>query len=105
LGGEAAARIVFPGEVAELTSAAKGDLDALVPRLAADDRLRVEVLGYASPRSDASQARRLSLSRALAVRTYLVDKGIKTSRVDVRALGSRPEGEPADRVDLLLAQR
>jgi outer membrane protein OmpA-like peptidoglycan-associated protein len=105
LAGEAAARIVFPGQAAELTSAGKGELDALVPRLAGDDRLRVEILGYASPGSDASQARRLSLSRALAVRTYLVANGIKTSRVDVRALGSRPEGEPADRVDLLLAQR
>jgi outer membrane protein OmpA-like peptidoglycan-associated protein len=105
LGGEAAARIVFTGDATELSSAAKGELDALVPRLAADEHLRVEVVGYASPGGDASQARRLSLSRALAVRTYLVDKGIKTTRVDVRALGSRPEGEPADRVDLLLAER
>jgi outer membrane protein OmpA-like peptidoglycan-associated protein len=103
--GETAARIPFAGEAAELGAEARGTLDGLLPRLEADERLRVEVLGYATAGSDASQARRVSLARALAVRTYLVDKGIKTSRVDVRALGSRPEGEPADRVDLVLATR
>jgi outer membrane protein OmpA-like peptidoglycan-associated protein len=103
--GETAARIIFPGEAAELGPEARGALDGLVPRLAANERLRVEVLGYAAPGADASQARRVSLARALAVRSYLVDKGVKTARVDVRALGSRPEGEPADRVDLVLAER
>ena len=52
-----------------------------------------------------SQARRLSLSRALAVRSRLIGAGIRSTRIDVRALGSRVNGGKANRVDLLLKKR
>jgi outer membrane protein OmpA-like peptidoglycan-associated protein len=103
--GETAARIPFAGEAAELSPKARETIDELLPRLTADERLRVEVLGYAAGSTDASQARRVALARALAVRSYLAEKGIKTTRVDVRALGGRPDGDPPDRVDLVLAAR
>jgi outer membrane protein OmpA-like peptidoglycan-associated protein len=41
----------------------------------------------------------LSLTRALAVRAYLMDKGIADTRIDVRALGVAASGPP-DRVDI-----
>jgi len=53
----------------------------------------------------ASQARRLSLSRALAVRSFLIDKGIESTRMDVRALGTKFEDGPPDRVDILIVTR
>jgi outer membrane protein OmpA-like peptidoglycan-associated protein len=53
----------------------------------------------------ASQARRLSLSRALAVRTYLIDQGIRSTRMDVRALGATADQGPLDRVDIVPANR
>ena len=53
--------------------------------------------------AEASQARRLALSRALVVRSYLIEQGIGSARMDVRALGKKIEGDgPADRVDLVL---
>ena len=43
----------------------------------------------------------MSLSRALAVRAYLIDQGVRSTRMDVRALGSKVGDGPADRVDVL----
>ncbi len=66
-----------------------------------DDSLRLELLAYASAEDgSSSDARRLSLSRALAVRAYLIDQGIRTARFIVRAQGDRYGSGPADRVDL-----
>ena len=67
--------------------------------------LRVQVMAYASGSDDAGKARRLSLSRALAVRSYLIEQGIGSTRIDVRALGDAAEGGPADRVDLMVLSR
>ena len=49
---------------------------------------------------DPSTARRLSLSRALAVRSALMADGVTSSRIYVRALGATGGDEPPDRVDL-----
>jgi outer membrane protein OmpA-like peptidoglycan-associated protein len=43
----------------------------------------------------------MSLSRALAVRSYLIKAGVRSTRMDVRALGNNVQGSPADRVDII----
>jgi outer membrane protein OmpA-like peptidoglycan-associated protein len=59
------------------------------------------VLAYAAgSANDPSAARRLSLSRALAVRSALMADGVSSSRIFVRALGSAGGNGPADRVDI-----
>jgi outer membrane protein OmpA-like peptidoglycan-associated protein len=79
---------------------ANSALDQVVTRLNSDPALRVRIEAYASGGSAGkSRARRLSLSRALAVRSYLLDKGIATERVDVRALGT-PNSGNTERVDI-----
>jgi outer membrane protein OmpA-like peptidoglycan-associated protein len=97
-------RIVFDPESQELTNAAGSLLAGLSERMTNDQDLRLQVRAYAggTPES-ASQARRLSLARALRVRTFLVDRGIRSTRIDVRALGNTAAEPPADRVDLLLS--
>lgn len=79
-------------------------LDRLAKTLMNNSGVRITLTAYAdtdtshgvSPRD----ARRLSLTRALAVRDYLTSKGISSGRIDVRALGANvPSGEP-DRVDI-----
>lgn len=59
------------------------------------------ILSYAagSP-EDPSAARRLSLSRALAVRSALLADGVASSRIFVRALGAQTGEGPPDRVDV-----
>ncbi len=99
-------RIAFDGGSAKLPDEAKADLEALARALAEDSRLRLQVKAYAASTKDsASRARRLSLSRALSVRSYLIGQGLRSTRIDIRALGDKAEGGPADRADLLVVSR
>jgi len=95
-------RIAFPKDSAEIPDAAKSELDNLAQKMTADATIRIELTAYASGTPDtATQARRLSLLRALAVRSYLIRQGVSSMRMDVRALGDKVQGEPSDRVDLV----
>lgn len=76
---------------------------AILPRLAKDDRARIQILSFAtSPDGTESGARRISLSRALSVRDYLLAQKINPSRIDVRALANQGSETPQDRVDIVL---
>jgi outer membrane protein OmpA-like peptidoglycan-associated protein len=99
--------VPFSSESARLPDASHGDLDRLVKRMQKDDGLGLQLLAYAEgDDASASKARRLSLSRALEVRKYLMDQGIRSTRIEVRALGNKLEGAgSADRVDAVLVSR
>lgn len=93
-------RFAFAANDAGLSAEARLRLDRLAETMNRDAENRLQLLAYASGDAEnASQARRLSLSRALAVRSYLIEKGVRSARIDVRALGNRNEGGPPDRVD------
>jgi outer membrane protein OmpA-like peptidoglycan-associated protein len=102
----ASTRVLFTAGGAELPDAAKGELDAMARQLSSNDR-RLQLVGYAGSTTDeANQARRISLQRALAVRSYLMERGVPNTRMDVRALGNRADGkDPPDRVDLVMLDR
>jgi len=81
---------------------ARPELDALAQKMTTDENMRLQLLAYASGTpEEASRARRMSLSRALAVRSYLIKQGVRSTRMDVRALGNNVQGSPADRVDVI----
>ena len=82
-------------------------LNTVAAKLIADDTLRVQLVAHATGNTDqAMEARRVSLARAVAVRAYLIDKGVRSLRMDVRALGNRAdEGAPSDQVDLLIVSQ
>jgi outer membrane protein OmpA-like peptidoglycan-associated protein len=64
---------------------------------------RIQILAYGGDRGDkGSDARRLSLKRALAIRQVLIDDGVASERIDVRAMGGADDGGPADRVDVYI---
>jgi hypothetical protein len=53
-----------------------------------------------APGDKSSDARRIALKRATAIRQLLIDNGVPASRIDVRAMGGiTDKGEP-DRVDV-----
>ena len=61
------------------------------------------LLAYGGNRGDkGSDARRLSLKRALAIRQVLIDNGVSADRIDVRAMGGVDDTGPADRVDVFV---
>ncbi len=103
---EGESRILFDAGSANLNDAAKAALDALAAQLKSDTGIRVQLQAYAAGTDEtAPDARRLSLSRALKVRSHLIDQGVRSTRMDVRALGVKAEGGPADRVDAVVIRR
>ncbi len=95
-------RILFAPGSAKLSRAARDKLTDLAQALARSPSTRLQVVAYArSGDDDPVRARRSSLSRAIAVRRFLIGKGVASIRVDVRALGDRASDGPADRVDLV----
>jgi outer membrane protein OmpA-like peptidoglycan-associated protein len=103
IGPAGSVSIAFAGQDAALPPTASAELEAVAARMAASPDAQAQILAYASADDgNVSRARRLSLSRALATRSFLIDHGIASSRIDVRALGNQvPEGAP-DRVDVRL---
>ena len=76
-----------------------GDLSAAL----AQGSSRVQVLAFGGLRGDkSSDTRRLSLKRALIVRQILIDSGVPSERIDVRAMGGADDNGPLDRVDVFL---
>jgi outer membrane protein OmpA-like peptidoglycan-associated protein len=77
-------------------------LGMIAESLAGDDRSIITLNAYAAMPADNNQqeARRIALARALAVRSYLMRKGINSTRIDVRALGPAGDGKGDDRVDI-----
>jgi outer membrane protein OmpA-like peptidoglycan-associated protein len=63
-------------------------------------RVELEAFG-GKPNDKSSDARRISLKRALIVRQLLIDEGVPSERIDVRAMGGASEGAP-DRVDIFV---
>jgi outer membrane protein OmpA-like peptidoglycan-associated protein len=62
---------------------------------------RIELQAFGGTKGDkGSDARRLSLKRALAIRQVLIEDGVSADRIDVRAMGGVDDTGPTDRVDV-----
>ena len=99
-------RIVFDTDSSKLPQDARNALKALSDQMDTQDTLRLQLLAYAgNSDTSASAARRLSLSRALAVRSFLIEHGVRSTRIDVRALGNKSTDEVTERVDITVVER
>lgn len=98
--------IAFGAGITAVPAGAESTLKAAAKALKGNQGLRVQLKAYAASGKDGkSRARRLSLTRALGVRSFLIKQGVQPTRIDVRALGSKvPSGSP-DRVDLSVVAR
>lgn len=96
-------RLTFDAAATDLSTASMDAIRRFIGAAPNRDTATFNVLAYAAGKADdPSVARRLSLSRALAVRTALIAEGVASSRIFVRALGSQAAGGPPDRVDVSL---
>ncbi len=76
----------------------------IIPILNGDPGQRLQIQSYATAVDKGqSSDRRIALSRALAIRTALIEQGVEPRRIDVRALGGSTDQGPVDRVDLILS--
>lgn len=94
--------VTFSGDSSELSDGGRKALEQAAQLMTRDPSLRLQLLAYAGG-VDGSRgsARSMSLARALAVRSYLMGRGIRSTRVEVRALGAQTNTTPIDRVDLV----
>lgn len=95
-------QLSFRGQSDDLSGIAIQQLSELAERMRGLAG-RLQVRSYASPTDGTSgSARKLSFKRALAVRSFLIEEGVRSSRVDLRALGPADDGGEEDRVDIIL---
>jgi outer membrane protein OmpA-like peptidoglycan-associated protein len=100
-----AMRVGFSGNSTRISADEKFRLNAFATKMAdGDDRLQLKSFAGGSGETP-SASRRRSLSRALAVRSYLIGKGFRSTRIDVRALGMSADQGPSDRVDVIILVR
>jgi outer membrane protein OmpA-like peptidoglycan-associated protein len=96
-------QVTFGPGRAEMNPATYGALESMLSAARPDVDFSVRAYAAGDP-SDPSVARRLSLSRALAVRSVLIRGGVASPRITVLALGAapptKPPGPSPDRVDI-----
>ncbi len=94
--------ITFAPTSEGLDGAAINALDATMSDLNGNDKSIVTLNAYAATPADGNQqeSRRMALARALAVRSYLMRRGLASSRIDVRAVGPASDNRGDDRVDI-----
>ena len=95
------ARITFGPDRQDLNPATVEAIRAYGDSVKDNPTAALNVLAYAAGTpDDPSTPRRLSLARALAVRAVLINEGLASTRIYVRALGANAGDGPADRVDV-----
>jgi outer membrane protein OmpA-like peptidoglycan-associated protein len=98
-------RVTFGPDRADLNPQAEAAIAALAAPPATAETTYT-VTAYATGSDDPSAPRRLSLSRALAVRSALMQAGVASVRIYVKALGASSPAiadGPPDRVDIVVA--
>lgn len=99
-------RVVFEVGTSKLPGDVRATLQELAQGMRSQEGLRLQLLAYAGGADMASSAaRRLSLSRALAVRSFLIENGVRSTRIDVRALGNKTTEAETERVDITVIER
>ena len=96
--------ILFPHNATDPTPQSASELRELASDLnsaldAGARRVQLDAFGGA-PGDKSSDARRVSLKRALVIRQLLINDGVPASRIDVRAMGGIDDSGNADRVDV-----
>ncbi len=106
LSGETVTRLAFAPGVTELSEPTRQQLTAIAEILRSDATLIAHIKAYAgSGGESAEKAKRISLMRAIAVRSWLLRNGFGDDRLQVWALGHGEASTPADRVDISLVFR
>jgi len=82
--------LVFPPRSAELSDSSRTELDRLIKSISDQGLRQVELRSFAG--NGEPDSRKVSLARALNVRTYLIDKGVK-SKIEIGTFSSSDGNE------------
>ena len=95
-----AVTVSFQAQSVEIAETGRGALDGLAKSLSERGVRQLEVRGYASG-EDTGDARKMALARALSVRSYLIDQGVR-ARIEVSATAQPARTAPKERVDVVV---
>jgi outer membrane protein OmpA-like peptidoglycan-associated protein len=82
--------LAFPPRSAELSDATREELDRLIKSISDRGLRQVELRSFAG--NGEPDSRKVSLARALNIRTYLIDKGVK-SKIEIGTFSSTDGNE------------
>ncbi|GHU00277.1 hypothetical protein FACS1894186_0450 [Alphaproteobacteria bacterium] len=99
--------VEFAPQSSTIADEDKARLDQAVATVQAHDRLTLKIFGYADAEEhdNPHKARQLSLTRALAVRSYLLSRGVSNFRMEIRALGNEAKAPPRDKAEVSITAR
>lgn len=95
------ASLNFTVDSKALPSGSESQLKPISEVLKNKENARVTLKAYATAEDDA-KAKRVALSRGLAVRNYLIDQGVNPLRINLMPLGNKGSGGNPERVDVEL---
>ncbi len=94
--------VIYGVDDTDVPDAIKPKLEALAKKAMTENK-RIEVTAYASGNADERKAaNRISLSRGLSLRAFLIGVGLKEEQIIVKAKGLDNPGGAEDRADLQL---
>lgn len=98
--------MLFKSESSDILPSAEIELEKVFALMQKQEEMNLRLQAHAAGTEESrNHARRLSLSRALAVRSWLVDRGIRSTRIEVRPVGHKEGGLYPDRVELIRFER
>lgn len=86
--------IFFEAGKSKLLEASSGELDDIARLLLHNKALKIKLVGHTSDKGDPAGLLNLSLERAKAVKTYLVKRGVESSRIEVEGKGMTAPAVP-----------
>lgn len=102
---EGLTRVLFQGGAEDLDASGRAAVRAVAERLKGTSD-RVQIKAYADSETETEGwKRRLSLRRGNNVRLALLDEGVQSFRILLRALGAPTDGGQGNRVDLIIESR
>jgi outer membrane protein OmpA-like peptidoglycan-associated protein len=88
-------------DVVDVDRNSLSQLDRLARKIGVEQQ-RILLRAFGGVRGDDShQAHLVALRRGLAIRRYLIERGVSSSLIDVTAVGGATDGGPLDRVDVV----
>ena len=98
-------QILFHGETADLPAGSQATLNLLIEQIKRGNISLITIHAFAALADRPSwAAQRLALTRALAVRDYLVQKAVPTRQIILKPIGNICAA-PCQRVDIFLTKK
>ena len=98
--------MTYQSGTVELGDTNKAIIDQLIiPAMDLNRERQLQIQAFASaPYDEMNADRRLSLSRAMKIREYLLKQAISATRIDVRSMGAQTDIQPFDRVEFYIVE-